>query len=336
MGTKDELVLDFLPEKPIPTDSGIMELASGLDPPLDSVGLGSWWPAGRVQVLLDYFHAGVDLPWWGSIMVVTLCMRICVFPLVIMGQKNMALLANNTKEIQKIQEEMTNARQRGDEYESALAGHRMATFYKERGINPLKNMAPMFLQAPFFMSMFIGLRGLTNLPMESMMTGGLGWFVDLTATDPYYLLPLMTSTSTFLQLKLGADGAALQQNSPIMKGVMYGIPFLMFPFTMNFASAVTFYWFFNNLISIAQARIVRTKYCRKVLGVPELIKQPREEVKGPKKGFRESFRETMDNLKVQNRLIDRRAHDEQVFREIGQAKPKRMYKFDPTKPRKTR
>lgn len=333
MGTKDELVLDFLPEKPVPTGSGIMEMATGIDPPLDAVGLGSWWPPGRVQVMLDYFHSGFDIPWWGSIMIATLCMRACVFPLVIMGQKNMAVLTNNTKEIQEIQDEMTAARQRGDEFESAQAGHKMAQFYKEKGISPFKNMAPLMFQMPFFMSMFMGLRGLSNLPMESMMTGGLGWFVDLTTPDPFYLLPIMTSTSFFLQLKLGVDGASLQSRSPIMKGVMYGMPFLLLPFTMNFSSAVTFYWFFNNLISITQARIVRTKYCRQKLGIPEIIKPPPDEKKGPKKGFRESLRESMDNLKVQNRLIDRQAHDEQVFREIGQAKPKRMYKFDPTKPR---
>jgi YidC/Oxa1 family membrane protein insertase len=47
--------------------------------------------------------------------------------------------------------------------------------------------------------MFTGLRGMANLPLESMMHGGLFWFQDLTVPDPYYLLPLLTSTTMFLQ-----------------------------------------------------------------------------------------------------------------------------------------
>ena len=45
-------------------------------------------------------------------------------------------------------------------------------------------------------------RGLANLPMESMESGGLGWFTDLTIPDPYYGLPLLLCSSTFLQVLL--------------------------------------------------------------------------------------------------------------------------------------
>ena len=85
-------------------------------------------------------------------------------------------------------------------------------------------------------------RGLANLPLESMETGGLSWFSDLTIPDPYYGLPLILAGSTFLQIKLGADGmnvAALGrggQSSTFVKLFMYGIPCILFPATMNFAA----------------------------------------------------------------------------------------------------
>jgi hypothetical protein len=67
-GTHEELILDFLPEKPIPlpetSDSAIQWIG---DPPLEALGLASWWPSGRVQYLLEYLHVGYDIPWWGVI-----------------------------------------------------------------------------------------------------------------------------------------------------------------------------------------------------------------------------------------------------------------------------
>ena len=44
------------------------------------------------------------------------------------------------------------------------------------------------------------------------------------------------------------------------------------------------------------------------------------------------FRESMDNMKLQQNIIDRRAYDEQQFREAGSNKPKKTFKYDPTKP----
>ena len=53
-------------------------------------------------------------------------------------------------------------------------------YMKKHKFNPIRNVIPMLLQFPFFMSMFFGLRGMTYLPVESMCEGGLWWFTDLT------------------------------------------------------------------------------------------------------------------------------------------------------------
>lgn len=330
--------LDFvLPDKPVPTGSGLsIEYAPGVDPPLDAVGLGSWWPSGRVQVLLDYMHNTLDLHWCGTILITTVCMRLLIFPLVVMAQTNMANLFNNNAEMTKLQEKMTIARQRGDILETAKAGADLQTFMKEKNINPLKNMVPIMGQMPIFISMFVGLRGLANLPLESMETGGLSWFSDLTIPDPYYGLPLILAGSTFLQIKLGADGMNVAtmrggQNSPFVKLFMYGIPCILFPATMNFAAAAQFYWVCNNFISIGQAKVIRTKSLRRVLGVPELKRQPEPEKKKKKVGLVQSVKDSISNFKAQAEIVDRRAHDERLFREIGSSKPKRTFKFDPTK-----
>ena len=67
----NELVLDFLPEKPLPVDGDSSSLLLGMDPPLESLGLASWWPSGRVQYFMEFLHStsGLDLQWWQAIIV---------------------------------------------------------------------------------------------------------------------------------------------------------------------------------------------------------------------------------------------------------------------------
>lgn len=55
---------------------------------------------------------------------------------------------------------------------------------------------------PLFVSFFMGLRGMANVPVDSMRTGGLFWFTDLTLPDPYYLLPILTSATMWLTIEV--------------------------------------------------------------------------------------------------------------------------------------
>jgi YidC/Oxa1 family membrane protein insertase len=144
---------------------------------------------------------------------------------------------NYMPQVQALQQKMTDARRRGDMYDSQRYGMELQTFMKEKQINPLKNMLPIMVQMPIFMSMFIGLRGMANLPVESLSRGGLLWFDDLTLADPFYVLPLITSASLYLQIKLGADGANLNQVGALGKIAMKAMPLILFPLTMSFPSA---------------------------------------------------------------------------------------------------
>jgi len=324
----NELILDFLPEKPPPIDP----TAVLGEPTFESLALGSWWPSGRVQIFMEYLHIDVGMEWWLAIILTTFCMRLLVFPLVIKAQKNMTAMNNCMPGMAKIQEKLTDARKRGDLYESAQLGQELQLYMKQHNINPIKNFMPIMFQFPIFMSMFFGLRGMANCPVESLGTGGFLWFENLAMADPFYLLPLLTSTTLYLQLKLGADGASLDQLGPFGRNMMKVMPFALLPLTMNFPAAVTFYWFTTNLVSVVQARFIRLPAVRKTLGMPEMIKWNKEKIPGQNKGFRKSVRETIDNWRVQGEIQDRRSFDEQQFRDAGSAAPRKTYKFDPTKP----
>lgn len=63
-------------------------------------------------------------------------------------------------------------------------------------------MKSLFTQGPVFVCFFWALRNMCNLPVESMTTGGMYWFTDLTLPDQYYLLPLITSSTLFATLQV--------------------------------------------------------------------------------------------------------------------------------------
>lgn len=157
-----------------------------------------------------------------------------VFPLVVRAQKNAAKMANHSPGMQVLQSKMTDARRRGDTYESQQLGGELKDYMSKHKINPLSNVVPILVQLPFFLSMFVGLRKMANLPVESMATGGLYWFQDLTIMDPYYVLPLMVSATFYLQLYLAADGMSLDALGPLAKKFMMGMPVFVLLFTYRF------------------------------------------------------------------------------------------------------
>lgn len=246
--------LGHLPDVPVPPviEPSIVDALT--ETSLQSLGLGGWTPIGIVQQTLEFFHLGCDLPWWGAIALGTVVVRLLMFPLVVISQRNAAKMNNYMPQMQTLQLKMTEARQSGNKIETMRYTQELMMFMKEKQLNPLKNMIVPFVQAPFFISFFIGLRRMANAPVESMATGGVFWFTDLTVPDPYYILPLITSATFYLTIELGTDSAKLNsQNLQTMKYVLRALPLMILPFTLNFPGAILTYWACSNFISLAQA-----------------------------------------------------------------------------------
>lgn len=170
----------------------VVSEASHAGQDLASLGLGVLYtPVGLVQVLLDSLHSVTGLPWWGTIMVTTVILRVCLFPLSIKFAKNAAKMA-------KIQPELTEIMKRAQYYAKSGATEqqqkemvKVAELYRSHDCSPFTMMTLPFMQLPFFMSFFIGLRKMALAPLESMKSGGMLWFSDLTVADPAHALPLI-------------------------------------------------------------------------------------------------------------------------------------------------
>lgn len=159
---------------------------------LASLGLGAWYtPVGLVQLMLDSLQASTGLPWWGIIGIATVVMRVMLFPLSVKFAANAAKMAKIQPEVAEIVKNIQYYAKIGAKELQEKEQIKMAAVYQKNDCSPFTMMTLPFMQLPVFMSFFIALRKMALGPLESMKTGGMAWFTDLTVTDPMYALPLI-------------------------------------------------------------------------------------------------------------------------------------------------
>ena len=296
--------------------SNIEELANVVEPSLQSLGLAHWWPSGFMQAFMENIYLNLDISWSGTIVLTTVILRVCTLPLVIKAKKVMVKSNHNLPQTQRLQAMMSNATTKSDRIK-ALNDFR--NFQKEKGINPMAQFSPMLANGMILSTMFFALRGMANCPVESMKVGGMGWFTDLTICDPMYILPLLTSTTLFLNMKYGVDSAKMDEmpgvSSEVMRLTMlqmtYGLPIFMLPVMIQFPAALNVYWFTTNIISFLQGALLRNKAICRFVGIEEL-KEWKDEDLPPKVGFMDQMRKTM----------------EQAEREGNEGKKRQSFKLD--------
>lgn len=309
----------------------ISSVVETVEPTLISQGLGGWSPVGLLQHVFEYMHINLGMPWWLTIMISTIVIRTLMFPLVIKAQKNAIRMNNTLPQMQVLQLKMSNARRSGNALEANRYAHEMAAFMKENGIDPLKGLMVPLVQAPIFISFFFALRGMANLPVESFKTGGLFWFENLCITDPYYILPLITSSTLYLAIELGGEGGQLPENMRLMKYFLRAMPVVIFPFVINFPSAVLCYWVTSNTYSLFQVAFLKLNPVRKYFDLPERKKLIRTELPIKSKGFISDIKEAYTNTKITRIVEERRNIDEIQFKRAGLGPIQKTYPYDPTK-----
>ncbi|CAG5126681.1 unnamed protein product [Candidula unifasciata] len=320
------------PVPPLPdVSNSLSEMTGALnalgEPTLQSVGLGTFWPAGLVQQGLELLHAGLGLPWWGSIVVGTIIIRTCMFPLVVKSQKMSINLMNHMPTVQRLQQKFSDARQRGNMMEAVRYGSELADYMKRNNVKPFNQLLMPICQIPIFLSVFVGLRGMANLPVESMKTGGTLWFPDLTITEPFYGLPMLTAFTFWLTVEVGVDGISAQTQAHIMKWVLRAMPLIMWPFISNFPAAMLVYWFTSNSFSLLQVSFLKIPSVRQFFKIPEKTIhqiQPTE-----KKGFIEGFKDSYSNMKASQQVMERQRLDEKNFRKAAIGPVVKTYQYNP-------
>ena len=135
--------------------------------------------------------------------------------------------------------------------------------------HPVKSFAPLLAQGPLFICFFLAIKRMAAA-LPGFTSGGTAWFVDLSATDPTYLSPLVSALTFLATVELGgADG---MQGNPAARNVKLGMRSLavaMVPLTASLPQGVFVYWVTSNCFSFAQTAAFKWKWLRAWCRIPD-------------------------------------------------------------------
>jgi YidC/Oxa1 family membrane protein insertase len=184
--------------------------------------------------LLEKFH-GLSGNWGVAIILLTVTIKIIFFPLSAASYKSMAKMKLVTPRLQKIRETYGDDRQKMNQA--------MMDLYKTEKINPLGGCFPILVQIPVFIALYWVLLAAIELRHAPFML----WIHDLSALDPFYVLPILMTATMVLQTRMNPVPP-----DPVQAKVMQFMPFVFSIFFFFFPAGLVLYWLVNNVLSIAQ------------------------------------------------------------------------------------
>jgi len=173
--------------------------------------------------------------WGWAIIILTILIKLALYPLSAAGYKSMAKMKKLTPRLQKLKETYGDDR--------AKLHQAMAEMYKTEKINPLGGCLPILIQIPVFIALYWVLLA----AVEMRGAPWLGWITDLTAPDPWYILPVVMGITSILQVKLNP-----QPMDPMQAKIMMIMPIAFTVMFVFFPAGLVLYWVVNNILSIAQ------------------------------------------------------------------------------------
>jgi YidC/Oxa1 family membrane protein insertase len=172
---------------------------------------------GWLEFIADPLFHGLKwlhtyIPNWGwSIVVLTLIINMLLFPLRISSYRTTLKMQRVGPEIKAIQDKFKKYSMR-DPRKAEMNKEVMAVYQRE-GINPVGGCFQMFLQMPIW----FGLNTVLRYAIEMRHARWFGWITDLSARDPYYVLPVMMGLSMYLVSKMTPMTSTDPQQQMMMK-----------------------------------------------------------------------------------------------------------------------
>jgi YidC/Oxa1 family membrane protein insertase len=208
------------------------EIAPGLDLTVD-YGLFTVL-ASPLFWVMKWLYALVH-NWGLAIILLTVLIKLAFFPLSAASYRSMAKMRVVAPKLQRIKEQYPDDRQKLQQA--------MMELYKTEKINPLGGCLPIVVQIPVFIALYWVLLGSVELRHAPFF----GWIIDLSAPDPFYILPLVMAASMVVQMRLSPEPP-----DPVQARIMKVMPFIFGAFFFFFPAGLVLYWVVNNVLSIAQ------------------------------------------------------------------------------------
>jgi YidC/Oxa1 family membrane protein insertase len=199
--------------------------------------------------LLEQFHKLFG-NWGLAIILVTLTLKALFFRLSAASYRSMA-------NMRKMQPKMAELKERFGADKQKLNAAMMEMYRKEK-VNPLGGCLPILVQIPVFISLYWVLIE----TVEMRQAPFLGWLMDLSSKDPFFVLPVLMGISMFIQQRLSPPPA-----DPLQAKIMQFFPIMFTGFFAFFPSGLVLYWVVNNVLSILQQW-----YINKTIGAIDTVK----------------------------------------------------------------
>jgi YidC/Oxa1 family membrane protein insertase len=202
--------------------------------------------------LLDRLHSVIQ-NWGWSIVALVLLLKIAFYWLNAKAYASMAKMKAVNPKIMEMRERLKDNPQQMQQ--------EMMRIYREEKVNPMGGCFPIMVQIPVFIALYWVL--LSTVEMRS--APWMGWIHDLSAPDPYFILPVVMTLTTLLQTALNpAPPDPMQAKMMWIMPLVFSVMFFFFP------SGLVVYWITNNILSIAQQWIINTR-----MGVPPQFNLPK-------------------------------------------------------------
>lgn len=274
-----------------PTANAFKRSGSDLEGVLEGGNMLGWLET-LLKWSLNFFY-GIVANYGVAIILVTLLVKIIMFPLTFKGSQSTARMQDLQPKIQELQAKYKSNPQK--------LNQEMAEFYKKEGYNPLSGCLPLLIQLPIFIAMYslfnnhFDLRGAAFIP---------GWINDLSLPEAIFefktvnlviwkvsairLLPIIYVISQLLYGKFTQQPTAGGQSQGQMKFMMYGMPVMFFFILYDVPSGLLVYWIASNVLTLVQQifinRYMKGKRQAAAAAAPELKLVPPKARKGAKKG----------------------------------------------------
>ena len=219
--------------------SELKDVAVGLNKTVD---YGLLWPISKVLfAILDGIHKIIG-NWGWSIILLTILVKIALLWFSNKSYYSMAKMRAIAPRLAALKEEHGDDRMK--------MSQEMMGIYKEEKVNPMAGCLPILLQMPIFLALYWVLVESIELRHAPWIL----WIQDLSAMDPWFILPLLMGASMFIQQQLNP-----QPTDPMQAKVMKFLPIIFTAFMLFFPAGLVLYWTVNNLFSMTHQYFVNKK-----------------------------------------------------------------------------
>jgi YidC/Oxa1 family membrane protein insertase len=198
-----------------------------------------WFIAKPLHWLLSMIQ-GIVVNWGLAIICLTFIVRGAMYPLTKAQYTSMAKMRMLQPQLQAMRERIGDDRQR--------MSQEMMALYKKEKVNPLGGCFPIVLQMPIFISLYWALMESVELRHSPFF----GWIHDLSAQDPYYILPILMGASMFLIQKMSPTTVT----DPMQQKIMMFMPLMFMVFFLFFPSGLVLYWLVSNVVTLIQQTLI--------------------------------------------------------------------------------